>query len=143
MSKSMKLGRRAFLVGQACVVGATAAGTAQAGTSADRNLTWERAAKPQFKHMIGDKFEAQTASGAKVELQLRLVEASRSGWKRPLHLARSEGVSLVFDSPEMDAIAAEGSQNIQVKHAKLGAFEAYVDVMPRRRGGHELEMILN
>lgn len=142
MTKSLKIGRRSFLAGQACVLGAASAGVASAGTN-DAKLTWQRASKPQFSKLIGETFEAKTETGETVQMKLREAVASRSGWHRPITLSRSEGVSLAFDSPQIDTLVEQGSQTLTISHALLGTADIYADVMPRRSGGHELEVILN
>ncbi len=142
MTKTLKIGRRSFLAGQACAIGAASAGVANAGTN-DGNMTWQRAAKPQFSKLVGETFEAKTETGETIQMKLREAVAGKSGWHRPIWLKRSEGVSLAFDSPQIEALVEQGSQVVTVTHAALGTADVYIDVMPRRRGGHELEVILN
>lgn len=142
MSKPIKLNRRSFLAAQACVATAGVSGAAGASIFAGP-VKWETLTHKELAPMIGESFSAATKDGLHLDLELVGATAVKSGWHRPLGLARAEGVVAEFKCPQMDELVKSGHQSVRIDHDKLGKFDLFLGAVPNRSGGHIAEAVLN
>ncbi len=156
MNSNNKPTRRTVLAGQAALLAAAAApGAAQALTpvaeTAATNAAptasilprWETATAEELKQFIGQRFQVQTAEHGNVVLRLKSVEPVHSGAARPAELARADGVSAIFESPDQEALVALGHQTHKVRHARLGSTDLFMGPVPTRNGDPVIEVLLN
>ena len=151
-----RISRRAMLVGQAALAGVAAV----PGMAATRNaLTggletgpavrtcgparWHSATAEELHGHIGERFRVQTRDHGNLVLKLVSVESHNSGGARPDDLPRREGVTAYFESPDIAPLVAEGHGVHRVSHPRIGSADLYMSAMPRRYGGHYVEIVLN
>lgn len=145
---TIKPNRRVFIAGQVCALGAASAVSAQADVLA---LPYDLQSPPVFKTVssdemssfLRDRFWARAADGTSLTLRLINVEATASGAHRPAFLARKEGLIATFVSSQLDWFVENGAQIITIGHPVLGYDEVFISATPKRRGGHELHVVLN
>ena len=142
MSKSIKLSRRGFMAAQAGVVAVGASGAASAAVFS-RPVSWATMTRKDLSPLIGETFTARTEDGQKFDLKLVDAELVKSGWHRPMDLARREGVVAVFDSPHAAKLAEAGHQTVRLHHPQLGSAEIFLGAVPSRSKGHLIEAIFN
>lgn len=140
--------RRVFLAGQACAIGVASAVTAQASVPTrsydlKRPPTWSNATAEKMTAFVRDKFSAVAEDGTALTLRLVKVEATNSGSARPTTLARSEGLVATFRSSQLNWFVENGAQTVRMKHPVLGHSDIFISATPKRRGGHELHVVLN
>ncbi|MEP3892155.1 MAG: hypothetical protein ABJN69_16980 [Hellea sp.] len=139
MTGSPKLNRRLFMAGQASFATLGAAGVAGAST----HSSWKTLGHKNLEPLIGDKFTARTEAGD--IMTLKLVDSSpvKSGWHRPVHLKRREGVVATFESNGAAAYAEAGDRVVTMTHKELGRFDVFLSATQKKSGGFELEVVLN
>ena len=76
-------------------------------------------------------------------LRLVKVEAVNSGPNRPSFLKRKEGLVVTFVSPHLDWFVENEAQTVMMGHPVLGYSDVFISATPKRRGGHELHVVLN
>ena len=140
--------RRVFIAGQICAFGAASAATAQGVThsftySLQSPPTWETANSEHMAAFVRDRFWAIAEDGTSLTLRLVKVEATQSGPDRPSFLSRKEGLVASFVSPQLDWFVQNGAQTVMMGHPVLGHMDVYISPTPKRRGGHELIVVLN
>lgn len=139
MTTLPKLNRRLFMAGQASLVTLGAVGVAGASS----NSSWKTLGHKDLKPLIGDSFTARTEAGD--SMTLKLVDSSpvKSGWHRPAHLKRREGVVATFESSGAAAFAEAGDQLVAMNHKELGRFDVFLSATQKKSGGFEMEVVLN
>ena len=104
---------------------------------------WPTATAEELSAHLGERFRVHSAAHGTMVLRLVAVEPARSGAARPRGLARREGVTAVFESPDMAPLVAEGAGLYRVSHPRIGAADLYLSALPRQGGGHHVELVLN
>lgn len=140
--------RRVFLAGQVCVLGAGGAATAQAAMPVlpydlQSPPKWENVNSEQMQAFVRDRFWAIAEDGTSLTLRMVKVEATNSGSARPSFLKRKEGLVATFVSPQIDWFVENGAQSVMMGHPVLGYSNVFISATPKRRGGHELHVVLN
>ena len=140
--------RRVFIAGQACALSVASAASANAsvpGLPYDLRTppTWVNATPEKMTAFVRDRFSAVAEDGTSLTLRLVKVEATNSGPARPRSLARSEGLIATFRSPQLNWFVENGAQTVKMKHPVLGHSDVFISATPKRRGGHELHVVLN
>ena len=149
-----RISRRAVLAGQAALAGLMAlpghaatrvapATDCAAKPAACLPPRWHSATAEELAGLVGDRFRIRTQGHGNLVMRLVSVEPNRSGPARPDHLPRREGVTAVFDSPDMAPLVAQGYGTHQVYHPRVGRAELHLQAVPRRSGGHFIEAVLN
>ena len=140
MNTNTHLNRRLFMGGQIAL--AASLGLGSSAFASDDKISWQKGTANQFAQLIDQQFTAVTAEGALLEMTLIEAVAGKSGPARPKNLARSESVSLVFETDFPEDLAGQ-EKSTRVWNATLGEAELYLSAIPRRSGGYEIEVILN
>ena len=140
--------RRVFLAGQVCVLGAGSAATAQSSMSVvpydvQSPPKWETMSCEHMEAFVRDRFWAMAEDGTSLTLRLVKVEATKSGPDRPAFLRRKEGLVATFVSPHLNWFVENGAQTVMMGHPVLGHSNVFISATPKRRGGHELHVVLN
>lgn len=139
--------RRVFLAGQACALTAAGVASAQANPNMSYDIqnppTWEHAVAKDLSSFLRDRFWARAEDGTTLTLRLVKVEATNSGAQRPSFLKRKEGLVATFVSPQLDWFIENGAQTVMIGHPVLGYNDVFISATPKRRGGHELHVVLN
>ena len=140
--------RRVFLAGQVCVLGAGSVATAQAAMPSlpydiQSSPKWETVDNKQMEAFVKDRFWAMADDGTSLTLRLVKVEATNSGPARPSFLKRKEGLVATFVSPQLDWFVENSAQTVMMGHPVLGYSDVFISATPKRRGGHELHVVLN
>lgn len=140
--------RRVFLAGQVCVLGAGSVATAQSGMSAlpydlQSPPKWETVSSEEMEAFVRDRFWAMADDGTSLTLRMVKVEPTKSGPDRPSFLRRKEGLVATFVSPQIDWFVENGAQTVMMGHPVLGHSNVFISATPKRRGGHELHVVLN
>lgn len=140
--------RRVFIAGQACALSVAGAVSAQASVpimpyDLKRPPTWGNATPEKMTAFLRDKFRAVAEDGTSLTLRLIKVDAINSGPARPKSLARSEGLVATFAGPNLNWFVENGAQTVRMKHPVLGHSDVFISATPKRRGGHELHVVLN
>ena len=147
-----KLSRRVFLASQAALAAmaglpavsiASSAKAAYAGNRSDTKARWDTATAEDLEQFVGDRFRVRAEGFGDIVMRLVAVEAANSGPHRPVSLARSEGVTAVFESPDMEPLVRAGHQTYSVRHTWLGSADLFLGPVPKRSGGHVIELVLN
>jgi hypothetical protein len=155
----LNLTRRTVLAGKAALAGLAALpGAALAHTAADpaplasgtaapatalRPPRWHDATAEELAALVGERFRVASPEHGSMVLRLVAVEAGASGPARPADLPRREAVTLVFDGPDAAPLVAQGDGLLEVRHPRMGAARLYMTAVPRRRGGSDIEIVLN
>lgn len=140
--------RRLFLAGQACALSITGAASANASVippSYDLRTspTWGNVTPEKMNAFVRDRFTAVARDGTSLSLRLIKVETTHSGPARPRTLERREGLVATFRSPQLNWFVENGAQTVRMNHPVLGHSDIFVSATPKRRGGHELLVVLN
>ena len=147
MTNKDNMNRRHFLAGQVAlgVSVAAAAGNAAAATKATpaKATRWETMTATELQRFVGHRFTLETGKGEIVAIKLTGVESSHSGPARPKNLPRPEGLIAEFDSPDKEGLVLAGHQLYRIKHPVLGSADVLLGPVPKRNGGHVLELVLN
>jgi len=157
MSILNRITRRTALAGKAALAGmAFLPGVAAArslspmaecspgnATSACLPARWHSATAEELAGYVGDRFRVKSAEHGTLVLKLKAVEASASGPVRPGDLPRREGVTAVFESPDMAPLVADGYGTYRVSHPRIGSADLFMSAAPRRGGGDYIEVTLN
>ena len=117
--------------------GATGANGVQTGGAG-----WHTATADDLEPMIGQRFTLRSRHGD-LAMKLVSVERGNSGPARPSGLPRCEGVVAVFESPDMAPLVCDGHCTYTIRHRRLGSMALFAGPVPKRGGGHVLEMVLN
>jgi hypothetical protein len=104
---------------------------------------WDTATAVELAPFVGQRFRVKTQAHGNIVLKLVAVEPALSGTARPAHLPRREGVTAVFESPEMAPLVADGDGLHRVSHPRIGSADLYMTAAPRRFGGHHVSIVLN
>lgn len=104
---------------------------------------WATATAEELRRHIGARFRVRTQSGENFVMRLTALEPASSGPHRPRDLLRAEGVTAVFDSPDLAPLKRAGCQTCRVSHPSIGAADLMLSLAPRRSGGHLVELVLN
>lgn len=139
--KSMNLSRRGFLAAQTCVAAGAVSGLAHA----ERSATWQTATPKEMNLLKKDKFRARFEDGTQTVLTLAETQSCRSGWARPLHLRRREGVTLSFecDASMAAKFESEETSTLTIEHQTLGRADLFLTAVPMKSGKIRLEAVLN
>ncbi len=130
-----RLSRRAFLTSQAAlaaVIGmpavliASSAKAACAGRHSYTKARWDTATAEDLEPFVGDRFRVRIKDYGGIVMRLVAVEAANSGPHRPASLARREGVTAVFESPDLEPLVHAGHQTYCVRHAWLGSADLFL-----------------
>ena len=140
--------RRVFLAGQACALSTAGVAFAQASNpnipyDIQSPPTWDHAVAKDMSLFLRDRFWARAEDGTTLTLRLVKVEATNSGARRPSFLKRKEGLVATFVSPQLDWFVENGAQTVMIGHPVLGYSDVFISATPKRRGGHELHVVLN
>lgn len=143
-----KPNRRSFIAGQACILSVAGTASAQAAMPAlpyDLQMppTWVNAEAEHMASFVRDRFWAIADDGTSLTLRLVKVEATKSGSKRPASLPRKEGLVATFVSPQLNWLVENGAQTVMIGHPVLGYSDVFISPTPKRRGGHEIHLVLN
>lgn len=138
---SSTLSRRGFLAAQGGLLAVGAAPLANASTQ----KTWPRVTQQDLSPLCGETFTAKFADGSRHRLKLVEAEKSRSGWRRPLHLKRAEGVTLSFKASDaaIEKFSEQDGDILQISHSSLGKTEAFFTAVPLKSGKVRLEAVFN
>jgi len=142
MSHEPTLNRRVFIAGQA---GLTAAGLSMAaGASPLRTKpSWKNLTAKELAGFKGQDFTAYCSDGRRLDLKLADAIEGKSGWRRPLTLQRREGVTAVFSCKQIKDFTELEHQTVRITHKDLGEFDLFLGAVPRRKGGCDVEAVLN
>jgi len=156
MSILNQISRRTVLVGQAALAGlgalpgmalarstAAAADCATEGGNACLPARWHSTTAEELAAHVGDRFRVSSPEHGNLVLKLVAVESHASGAARPGGLPRREGVTALFESPDMAPLVADGYGTYRVSHPRIGAADLYLSAAPRRNGGNYIEVVLN
>lgn len=148
LQNTLKPNRRRFIAGQACALSVAGAASAQASMpSLPYNLqappTFETVNSDEMAAFKRDRFWARAEDGTSLVLRLVRVERVNSGPNRPKILKRKEGLVAVFVSPQLDWFVENGAQTVMMGHPVLGYSDVFISAAPKRRGGHEIVVVLN
>lgn len=140
--------RRVFLAGQACAFGLAGTASAQSSMTAlpydlQTPPTWGDVTPDKMTAFVRDRFWARAEDGTSLTLRLVKVETTNSGPARPASLMRSEGLVATFVSPQLNWFVENGPQTVMMGHPVLGYSDIFISATPKRRGGHELHVVLN
>ncbi|MDA3859494.1 MAG: hypothetical protein PF480_14985 [Roseovarius sp.] len=156
MSILNQISRRTVLVGQAALAGlgalpgmalarspAAALDCAAEGGNACLPARWHSATAEELAAHVGDRFRVSSPEHGNLVLKLVAVEPHASGTARPGDLPRREGVTALFESPDMAPLVADGYGTYRVSHPRIGTADLYLSAAPRRNGGNYIEVVLN
>lgn len=159
MRKKLKFSRRSFVLANSALfslVATTGAATTmiyQGRNALKTNLPkrfgqkplidWNTATYKEMALLTNRTFNGLTPSGMPLDLVLSRVEKNNSGASRPKHLARSEGMVLVFDSPQAKWLFESGETTVKIWQNALGEANLLVNALPKRHGGYVIEIVLN
>jgi len=155
MSILNQISRRTVLVGQAALAGLgalpgmalarnpAATDCATEGGSACVPARWHSTTAEELAAHVGDRFRVSSPEHGNLVLKLVAVEPHASGAARPGDLPRREGVTALFESPDMAPLVADGYGTYRVSHPRIGAADLYLSAAPRRSGGNYIEAVLN
>ncbi|WGW02974.1 DUF6916 family protein [Tropicibacter oceani] len=104
---------------------------------------WTSATATELADFIGDRFRVTSERHGTVVLKLVALEPHASGPARPGQLPRREGVTALFESPDMGPLVAEQSGTYRVSHPRIGSADLYLSAAPRRDGRAYVELVLN
>ncbi|MGB6229678.1 MAG: hypothetical protein WBF53_06075 [Litorimonas sp.] len=149
MKTTSKLNRRSFIGGQVALATLVSfGGVAQAKPSlslqakSSRDI-WQNGVAQDFAPYLGQSFTAQLEDGTLIHMKLADIQAGDSGPDRPKTLARSESVSLVFESDMADELAERGHQSAWVFYSDLGEANLFIGAVPNSEGRFTIETVLN
>lgn len=150
MTKKTKLSRRRFVAVNAAAAGVACAMPGQASMAPVAGVParplaadWGSAGADELAQFVGDRFRIRTSDGTPLVLELKSVEPVNSGPDRPAGLSRREGVIAVFDSPDKAPLVDHGAGVHRIEHLRLGSAQFFMSPVPRRGGGHVIELSLN
>ncbi|WP_425102043.1 DUF6916 family protein [Tropicibacter sp. S64] len=152
MTNQTRMSRRAAVAGTAvCAAAAALPGTASAlsdpapRTAPASALTprWTSATADELASFVGQRFRFRSADHGTIALTLVGVVAHVSGPGRPAQLPRREGVTALFDGPDMAPMVAAQHGMYTISHPRLGGADLYVTAAPRRDGRAYIELVLN
>ncbi|WP_136442430.1 DUF6916 family protein [Pacificoceanicola onchidii] len=145
--------REALLVKGACLTAVALPGTASAAlmdqpkapgqTAALAAPRWETTTSAEMAGLVGDRFRFRSAEHGTIVLKLVELEDHPSGPHRPAHLPRRDGMTALFEGPDMAPIVADGGGTFEVSHPRMGRATLYVTAAPTRSGSALVELVLN
>lgn len=103
---------------------------------------WPTATALEMQPFVGQRFRVHTEEHGTLVLKLVDVQSPAADPARPATLKRRAGLSALFDGPDAQLLAASEDTTHWISHPKIGKVQAYLKSMPRR-GGYEIEMVLN
>lgn len=112
-------------------------------TSAVLPARWTTATADELAAFVGDRFRVRTKDHGMIVLKLVALETLDSGPARPAGLPRREGVTALFESPDMGPLIADTSGVYRVSHSRIGSADLFLSAIPRRDGGTYIELVLN
>ena len=104
---------------------------------------WDTATADELAGFVGQRFRVRTRTQGDIVLKLVALEPHASGGARPAHLPRREGVTALFDSPDIAPLLDEGAGTYAVSHPLIGSADLHLGTSPRRDGGTEIVLVLN
>lgn len=155
MGNPSKISRRTALAGKAALA-ATAAmpGAALAKVAVEPEAAalsqapvmparWATTTATELAVHVGERFRFHTQEHGTVVMRLVDVVPGNSGADRPGDLPRAEAVTALFESPDMEPLVAMQDGFHKVSHPVVGKAELYASAMPREKGGHLIQIVLN
>lgn len=152
MNLLSNLSRRTFLSSQAAIAAlagipvtlrAAYAKTEQPQRKGHVTARWETATADELEQFVGQRFSVQTHGDGHIAMRLSAIEAVDSGPDRPVSVTRREGVTAIFESPDIEPLVRDGHQTVRIRHARLGSADLFLGPVQKRDGSHVIELVLN
>ena len=131
--------RRTALAAKASAV--VAAGTALPAAAATPRPSWERGKAKDFASLAGTTFVGLRDNGEAISMTLVKAERVDMGPALPRHLARTEGVTLVFECDTAEQLLSH--ESVRVAHPALGKTNLFLGAEAKKSGGYRLCASIN